>query len=127
MGGGFGVPLDVVIGVVGIAASGFLVGILQEMGADAYRAWRKALLDLRRKARQPEQGLREPSFSITIGSLWLVYDTPLTDEEFQESLTVAYTFAEGLPDEEINHPRGTRGRYYVWDGSSRTWQGPSSP
>lgn len=127
IGGGFDVPLDFVFEAGQAAAQLLVTGLLAELAKDTYRGLRTAILELRKKGRTPEWGDRDISFSLTIGSLWFVFESPLTDEQFVEAVNSAHALAETLPNEELNHPQGTRGRHYNWDEASKSWDGPRVP
>lgn len=129
-GGGFGVPLDIVIEVVewaGPVAAFVFKDALSEFAKDSYKGVRSAILAFCEKHRKPELVEGRMPFSIIVGGLQFVFDPPSTDDQFVAALNAARALADKLPDERVSNSEGPGGHFYTWDASSKTWQGPHHP
>lgn len=129
-GGGFSVPLDIVIEIfdrAGIVTALVVKDLISELTKDAYKGVRRAILEFREKNRKPELGAWRLPFSIIVGGLRFVFDPPLSDDDFVVSLNAARALADTLPDEIVSSPKGPGGFFYTWDVGSKVWQGPHHP
>lgn len=129
-GGGFSIPLDIIIEVyerADIIMALAIKDLIGELTKDAYKGVRQAILDFREKHRKPELGAWRLPFSIIVGGLRFVFDPPLTGDEFVVSLNAARALADSLPNEKVYNPKGPGGFFYTGDAASRTRQGPHHP
>ena len=120
VGGGFGVPLELIIEAAAVLV---LKELISEFAKDAYRGLRDSLVTFQRNRRLSPQQNALP-FASTFSNLALAYDSPITEDEFVASLRAARALSDSIPDDQLLSTDSSGRAIYEWDSVAGEWKGP---